>query len=428
MGPGNIPSRSEDAVGTPPEVRPPPRTAPETPILPRRSAAREEDQRWAVPGHLLAEESFPESDTAAPLPPEADVPPAPARPGSVVIPENDQPTTFLNFSSTRLAPTPPTEPTPPAAPGPPPGLAPPGEPTLFLVKEDIAAEPRLRRDRNSRRRRVSAPLQPWADATPDDLALASQAVQRPMSSGRRIAVVAAAGGCGATSTAVTLGSIMGGLRTDRIALVGAAPDRGSMRRRLGDTHSIHLEELLAQRDAVQLGQAGVDLLGVAARFAAVLPPEESMVPAIAGDLVESLSRTRAVTIIDLGCARPDSGAAMILRDVHAATVITAPSMDGVESCRATLDRVRRGGVPALRIRAVVVETGRRTGMTAEAAAQQLSDTGVPVLTAPEDPHLAMGGPIDISKLSEATHMALTVLAASLLDASDGRFESFASEA
>ncbi|GAB78788.1 hypothetical protein AUCHE_16_02130 [Austwickia chelonae NBRC 105200] len=473
VGQGSIPSRREDTVETPPEAHPPtPRAAPVSPPIPRRSPtpAREEDQRWAVPAHLLDEEPTPQDEpppppepphqvrTAEPAPslffpspppyppveprvasetqdvhrgdlttgdelatPESPVVPEPPAtpetrfpPEPPVIPATDQPTTpYLDLTPLNRAPAPLDD-------------LPPAEPTLFLVKEDIT-EPRLRRHRNTRRRRVSAPLQPWADATPDDLALANRAVQRPMSTGRRIAVVSAAGGCGATSISVALGAIMSELRADRIALVGASPDRGSMSRRLGEAHAVHLEELLSQEDSVQLGQAGVDLLGVAARFAAVLPPAESMVPAVAGDLVESLSRTRAVTVVDLGCARPDSGAAMILRDVHAAAVVTAPSLDGVESCRATLDRLRRGGVSTLRIRAVVVETGRRTGMSAETAAQQLSDTGVPVLTSPEDPHLATGGPIDIGMLSESTQMALTVLAASLLDASDGRFESFVSE-
>jgi MinD-like ATPase involved in chromosome partitioning or flagellar assembly len=213
-----------------------------------------------------------------------------------------------------------------------------------------------------------------SDDAPDWLIESAAAIQAPVTTGRRIAVIGACGGAGTTTIAVLLARTLSALRADQIAITTFADDRGVLDARLGELGPVNL-------DAGLLGD-----------------PVTSW---------EQLSRTHAYSVCDAGREADHP----VVDLAHVVVVSTSTSVSGVAGARQAIHDLERAGQPLDSIVVTPVAAGRDTGMSTPLAAALLKNSGVRVVSLPEDRHLAGGGSVSTPLLAEPTQVAMHRLAA-----------------
>lgn len=262
-----------------------------------------------------------------------------------------------------------------------------------------------------------------------------EAVRRPVTTGRRIAVAGVRGGVGTTTVALLLGSVLAGRRDDAVLAVDADPELGSLLWRTcpqedrpagtieQELQAAHLSSIDQLESLLPRTAAGLWVLPTTTRpeservpaGARALEPQPSAPP----ELREELSRFFAVSVLDcggelVGQRAPDAA----LATAHAAVVVAAATVDGVRAAQRAL---RPGGEPIgaaempARVVALVSRTPRSEGLRIARARRLLEGADVDVVHLPYDRHLAAGGAVDPSRLAEATLLAATDLAGRVLD-------------
>lgn len=255
-----------------------------------------------------------------------------------------------------------------------------------------------------------------------DLAGSAAKAAHPVTAVRRIAVMGVRGGCGKSTVASLVGSVFAVRRRDEVLAFDADPDMGSLAWRLGvqdsrglaeigptvlrspPTHIADLHRLLPRTPT------GLWVVPGATTYSQSTPG------AATADVVETLSRLFAVTVIDCGASPNTPTTAAVLGRAHALIVATAATPDGVRSIQAMLEWASRV-VPHLSTRAVIVMSSlnpKSEGVHLGRAHAILADYGPPVHHLAYDRHLAAGAAINLAQVAEATSATATHIAADAL--------------
>ncbi|MEU3288469.1 hypothetical protein [Streptomyces longwoodensis] len=254
----------------------------------------------------------------------------------------------------------------------------------------------------------------------------AEVLQRPVTTGRQIAVTSIRGGSGKTTVAALLGATYAHYRQDPVLIVEADPALGSLPVRLG-AESLRW----TTGDLAALVEPQMSLLDITG-YLVQLPENAWLLPGSQGQVgamldtrgyervMVSLRRYFGVTVVD--CETLPAEVARTALSAAQARVLTVPAtLEGIASTRSVLEWMR--GLPRdITTSTVVVltETVPHPGLDLDKAAEQLKATGASVLTLPYDRHLAAGGAIRTDLLARATRQAVTRLAADVFELSQKR--------
>jgi MinD-like ATPase involved in chromosome partitioning or flagellar assembly len=250
-----------------------------------------------------------------------------------------------------------------------------------------------------------------SDDEPDRRTEDTARCQTAVSTGRRVAVLAAHGGAGATTLTAGLGMMLAAVRSDYVAVLAGRPDRQVLQRRLGceQPSSMRAARDLLVAHQVDPNVASLDHLAVPGRtrLRAVTQSDDADVVVHGAD---HLSRLHAVTLVDVGPVTDHP----VLDNAHGVVVVGRLSVDGVAQVHQVLGELA-DRVPLRRLQVVLVETGVDSGVPLAVAHTLLEAYDVAVSALPSDRHLATGTTISLALLSDAAAGALTEIAAHALD-------------
>jgi len=235
----------------------------------------------------------------------------------------------------------------------------------------------------------------------------AEGLQRPVTTGRGIAVASVRGGAGKSSVTALVGTALATHRGDRVATVDADPELGSLAARLDVGPGPSMRALFgagAQPDTFeQLGrylhQTPHGLWVLAGRGAPGAPPVDVTSFAHAQ---HAFSRYFAVSLVDCGAGLYDELTAAVLSRAHALLLTAPATADGVGTTREALDLVAATPLRPLLERCVLtlVSCTADTSVDTAAAVRHLSVHGVHVVPLPHDRHLAAGAAIEFGRLSQ----------------------------
>lgn len=263
-----------------------------------------------------------------------------------------------------------------------------------------------------------------------------EAVRRPVTTGRRIAVAGVRGGVGTTTVTLLIASVFAGRRDDAVLAVDADHELGSLRWRAklaGDLLSAASDRELREAHLAGPGQFD-ELIPRTGQGLWVLPgaatdPSTGNATAtraaeaehtLSTELHHELGRFFGVTVFDcggelVGPRTPDAA----LSTAHASVLVAAATVDGVRAAHlalTSLDSGRRQADGPLThpVIALVSRTRTSEGLDLSRATRLLERTGPEVVRLPYDRHLAAGAQIDLTRIAESTLLAVTELAGRVL--------------
>ncbi|MDL4772849.1 MinD/ParA family ATP-binding protein [Actinomadura xylanilytica] len=250
-------------------------------------------------------------------------------------------------------------------------------------------------------------------------------LRRPVPSYRQLAVVSVRGGAGKTTISALVASELARHRTDRVIAIDADAELGSLPLRLGVRAERSLFDLAGQQPR-SFEEAAQFLTRNAAGLWVL---SSSRGGRIAGEFtidtfqaaVGALSRYVSAAVVDCGAGILTELHRGILATTHAQVLVTPGTVDGALSARGALEWFSNNGQSALLSRTVIamVTHAPHGGADLDRAGQMLSSGGLPVVYVPYDRHLAVGGALDLTKVSEATHTAVTRVVAEVFARSFG---------
>lgn len=259
-----------------------------------------------------------------------------------------------------------------------------------------------------------------------DITRTAEVLQRPVTTGRQIAVTSIRGGAGKTTVAALIGTAYAHYRQDPVLLVEADPALGSLPLRLGAETLRWTTADLA--DIVEPQMSLLDVTGYLVQLpdnAWLLPGSQGRIGAMLDTatyerVMVALRRYFSVTVVD--CETLPAEVARVALSASQARVLAAPAtLDGVTSTYAVLQWLQ--GLPRHVIAGTVVVLSTmvaRPGIDVEAAAERLRSTGASVHVLPYDRHLAAGGALRTELLARPTRLAATRLAAEAFELSQKR--------
>ncbi|MFI2237909.1 MinD/ParA family protein [Streptomyces chrestomyceticus] len=259
----------------------------------------------------------------------------------------------------------------------------------------------------------------YASATREvaDATRTAEMLQRPVTTGRQIAVTSIRGGSGKSTVAALLGTAYAHYRQDPVLFLEADPALGSLPLRLGAETVRWTTGDLA--DLVTPDMSLPDVTG----HLVPLPDNAWLLPASRGQVgtgldsrayeraVVALRRYFGVMVIDCETLPAEVGR-VALAAAHSRVLTSPATPEGVSSTYAVLRWMRelpRRLLPGTVV--VLTELTPHPGIDLDAATRQLRSTGAAVRTLPYDRHLASGGPIHTASLAHPTRKAAARLAA-----------------
>ncbi|GLY92142.1 MinD/ParA family ATP-binding protein [Actinoallomurus iriomotensis] len=361
----------------------------------------------------------PAAPRPAPRPPAAEVPPTPAVPaprrpppayGTAQPPPSARRPDLTRPDGHPVAGAVPKPPPPPPPYGAPPA---PGSDDA-LTGRPVHGDPMLRRVTRGIQRVVGAST---TSETHDRTAAAGR-LQQAVTTTRRIAVTSLRGGAGKTTIAVLTASALARHRPDRVLLIDADPEFGTMPLRLGVTSAPALPELAGRRfewfDDVRpylaRTDAGLWILPGTGSGTATLDP------GVFQTVTGALNRFFAIVVIDCGAGLTGELQRGVLANAHAHIHVTPGTADGAVSAGRALDWLNANGHQALAPRTVTVFATHAPHSRANLAPATalLRSHGIGVAHLPYDRHLASGGVLDLSLLAESTRQAAIEIGAEAL--------------
>ncbi|KOG63232.1 ATPase [Streptomyces griseoflavus] len=251
-------------------------------------------------------------------------------------------------------------------------------------------------------------------------------LQRPVTTGRQIAVTSIRGGSGKSTVSALLGTTFAHYRQDPVLVLEADPALGSLPLRLGArTHRWTTSDIA---DIVKPDMSLLDVTG----YLVQLPDNAWLLPASRGQVgamldsrayeraVVALRRYFGVMVIDCETLPAEVGR-VALAAAHI-RVLTAPATpEGVTSTYAVLRWMQ--GLPRHVIAGTVVVLTAlmsRPGIDLDEATGKLTSTGASVRVLPYDRHLAAGGRIQPELLAHPTRQAAARIAADVFHLSQKR--------
>jgi MinD-like ATPase involved in chromosome partitioning or flagellar assembly len=242
---------------------------------------------------------------------------------------------------------------------------------------------------------------------------------QPVTASRRIAVVSIRGGAGKSTVAALVGSALAAHREDRVLLVDADPDLGSLGLRLSAASPVSTR-VFGERPPLLADIADAErYLGRTAGRAWILTGGFRSGDRSRLDLtgyrnaMGALARFFAVTVTDAGAGLSNLNQGMLAVS-HAVVLVTPATVDGVLSAGEAMQWLAAGPLAPLTRRTTVVLTGlspESSVVDLDRATRALTGAGAEVVALPFDRHLAVGAAIDPFLLGSTTRSAAMRVAA-----------------
>jgi MinD-like ATPase involved in chromosome partitioning or flagellar assembly len=237
-----------------------------------------------------------------------------------------------------------------------------------------------------------------------------------------ITVTSLKGGTGKTTAAAGLGLTLAEHRGDRIVALDANPDAGTLADRLTGHCGITLRELIDNIDTVKSWTDMAHYTSLAGRLQVLASEQDpAMSEAFSREEYQAISALLAkfynVIVTDSGTGLVHSAMGGALDTTNTLVIAGAPTLDGASRAAKTLDWLVAHGYHELVERAVVALSCDRTSRDVDRAAivayfQARCHTVVEI---PADPHLAIGGVIELAALREPTRDAFLRLSAAVAE-------------
>lgn len=247
-------------------------------------------------------------------------------------------------------------------------------------------------------------------------------IRRPLMQPHRIAVTSIKGGVGKTTVSTLLGLVMAENRGDRVIVMDANPDAGTLADRLTGESSVTVRELLRDIDRINSWTEVSRYTSLAGRLQ-VLASEQDPASSNAFNREEYeqvcalLDRFFNVIITDSGTGLVHSAMEGTLKLANSLIVVGAPTVDGAGRASKTLDWLVAHGYGELAANAVVVLScdRRSTEIDQTKIREHFTARCRALIELPHDPHLATGGRVELARLRPRTLDACYELAALIAD-------------
>jgi MinD-like ATPase involved in chromosome partitioning or flagellar assembly len=247
-------------------------------------------------------------------------------------------------------------------------------------------------------------------------------IRRPLAAPQHIAVVSLKGGVGKTTVAAAVGLVMSELRGDRVAVLDADPDGGTLAERLSGESTVSVRDLAARAERIRALPELARYTSLSGRLQVLAsdqdPGRDDALDrpgyAVAS---ETLARFCDVVITDSGTGMVDPVVAATLDVAASLVVVGSLTVDGASRAERTLDWLDAHGYAEAAARAVVVLSADRSSPEIDAARLRahLARRCRAVVQLPYDPHLAAGGRIRLAELRAPTADAVAEIAALLAE-------------
>ena len=245
-------------------------------------------------------------------------------------------------------------------------------------------------------------------------------IRRPLPAPHRVAVTSIKGGVGKTTVAACLGLTLAEHRGDRVVVLDANPDAGTLAERLTGEAGVTVRELLRDLDRIHSWSDMSRYTSLAGRLQ-VVASEQDPADVFGREEYEQVSallgRYFDLTVTDSGTGLVHSAMAGTLAVADGLVVVGSPTVDGAGRAAKTLDWLCAHGHARLAADAVVVLNHDRVSADVDAGRihAYFAARCRAVVDVPHDPHLAVGGRIDPARLREPTRTAFLRLAALVAD-------------
>lgn len=247
-------------------------------------------------------------------------------------------------------------------------------------------------------------------------------IRHPLLQSHRIAVTSIKGGVGKTTVATLVGLVLAENRGDRVVVLDANPDAGTLADRLTGESSVTVRELLRDLERIRSWTEMSRYTSLAGRLQ-VLASEQD--PA-SGDaftreeyeyICALLDRFFNVIITDSGTGMVHSAMEGTLKLADGIIIVGAPTVDGAGRASKTLDWLLAHGHGDLATDAVAVLSCDRHSNDVDLG--RIRDHFLArcraVVELPHDPHLATGGRVELARLRPSTLRVAYELAALMAD-------------
>ena len=247
----------------------------------------------------------------------------------------------------------------------------------------------------------------------------------PLPGTRRVLVLSIKGGVGKTTTVAVVGSMLAGLRRDKVVALDASSDWGTLAARLSVVPRQSVRDLAAR------GRHAVSERGVLAQLAAspsgLLVVGSDPQSLVSGALTEEeyvrtlrlLEYVGNLIVTDAGAGLQQPFLSAALHNCDQLVVASAATWDAVQSAAVALDWLAARGLAKLVERSIVVMNNlypvrrRRHGYVRELKTD-LARRARAVHEVPFDPALQPGGRILLRKLAAPTRQAYLEVAADVV--------------
>jgi MinD-like ATPase involved in chromosome partitioning or flagellar assembly len=247
-------------------------------------------------------------------------------------------------------------------------------------------------------------------------------VRTPLPGLRQIAVTSLKGGIGKTTITAGLGLTLAEHRGDRIIALDANPDAGTLADRLTGHVGITIRDLIDNIDTIRSWTDMAHYTSLAGRLHVLASEQDpAMSEAFNRDeyhaVVTKLAEFNNVIITDSGTGLVHSAMGGALDAAHTLVIAGSPTLDGASRASKTLDWLVAHGYRHLVEGAVVVLSHDRASrhINTETIREHFLNRCHAVVDIPPDPHLAIGGPINLGELRPRTRDAFLQLAAHVAD-------------
>lgn len=249
-----------------------------------------------------------------------------------------------------------------------------------------------------------------------------QLVRTPLPGLHQIAVTSLKGGIGKTTIAAGLGLTLAEHRGDQIIALDANPDAGTLADRLTGHVGITIRDLIDNIDTIRSWTDMAHYTSLAGRLHVLASEQdpamsEAFTRAEYQAVITKLAEFNNVIITDSGTGLVHSAMGGALNAANTLVIAGAPTLDGASRASKTLDWLIAHGYRHLVENAVVVLSHDRASRHVNTATirEHFLARCQTVVDIPPDPHLAIGGPINLDELRPRTRNAFLQLAAHVAD-------------
>ena len=247
-------------------------------------------------------------------------------------------------------------------------------------------------------------------------------LRRPVAGTHRIAVTSIKGGVGKTTVTTCLGLALAEHRGDRVVVLDANPDAGTLADRLTGESSVTVRELLRDLHRVESWADITRYTSLAGRLQVLASEQDpASSDAFSRDEYERicalLGRYFNLVITDSGTGLVHSAMEGTLRLADSLIVVGAPTVDGASRASKTLDWLVAHGFGDLTRSAIVVLSCDRRSDDVDVVRirEHFAARTRAVVEVPHDPHLATGGRVEFARMHRRTQDAFLELAALVAD-------------